>query len=291
MTTTTSSSSSQATRLPPDAFRPASERSGRAAALRRLLESTLDIVLPNACAACRQPVDGFGRSLCGPCAATICADRDRNYCGRCGRTLAALAIRERDCAGCGTERFWNVRRVVRVGTYSQPLRRLLVGLKFYRGSRNANVAGKLLADELGRQIWIHEIDCLVPVPMHRLRRLQRPCDHARTLAEQVGRRLGIPVLRAVRRPRYTPSQMRFPSRAARFENVAGCFKAVRRPRVEGRTVCIIDNLIVTGATVHEMSKVLRRAGAVRVYAAVVARSVPPGDSQWGPIFADPAEPL
>ena len=45
----------------------------------------------------------------------------------------------------------------------------------------------------------------------------------------------------------------------------------------GKTVCIVDNLMSTGATVTEVSKVLRRAGAKRIYAAVVARPAAPGD--------------
>jgi phosphoribosylpyrophosphate synthetase len=42
-------------------------------------------------------------------------------------------------------------------------------------------------------------------------------------------------------------------------------------------VCIVDNLLVSGATVTEASKVLRRLGAKRIYAAVLARTPPPGE--------------
>ena len=65
------------------------------------------------------------------------------------------------------------------------------------------------------------------------------------------------------------------SRAERFRNVAGCF-AVKRwaiERLAGKTVCIVDNLLATGATVHEVSKVLREGGAKRIYVAVIARTV------------------
>jgi predicted amidophosphoribosyltransferase len=49
--------------------------------------------------------------------------------------------------------------------------------------------------------------------------------------------------------------------------------------VQGMTVCIVDNLLVTGATVCEVSKVLRKAGAKKIYAAVAARTVSGGDFQ------------
>ncbi|RMF74670.1 MAG: hypothetical protein D6744_14295, partial [Planctomycetota bacterium] len=69
------------------------------------------------------------------------------------------------------------------------------------------------------------------------------------------------------------------SRTARFENVRGCFAPTRRPAVAGARVCIVDNLLVTGATIHEVAKVLRAAGARRIYAAVAARTVMSGDYQ------------
>ena len=115
--------------------------------------------------------------------------------------------------------------------------------------------------------------------MHWLRRAQRRCDHTGVLAGALSRQLGVRVLKGVLREKNTPSQTRIVSRQKRFENVKGCFAVSRPKRVADKTVCIVDNLIVTGATVHEVSKVLRKAGAKRNYAAVVARSVMPGDVQ------------
>jgi predicted amidophosphoribosyltransferase len=107
----------------------------------------------------------------------------------------------------------------------------------------------------------------------------------------VSRHLEIPVRNAaVRRVKYSVSQTRTPSQAQRFKNVKDCFGPARRPQVAGKTVCIIDNLLVTGATIHEVSKVLRRAGAKRIHAAVLARSSLPGDPQPKPPPTDAAQP-
>jgi ComF family protein len=204
--------------------------------------------------------------------------------------MSPLAIHEKYCARCRTEHFWNVAGVARVGLYrDETLRRLLVGLKFTGSERQADYLGELLADALRETPWASKLEALVPVPMHRLRRWQRPGDHARLLAEAVSRRLKIPVRKAaVRRIKYSISQTRTLSRAARFQNVKDCFGPARRPKIAGQTVCIIDNLLVTGATIHEVSKVLRKAGAKRIYAAVVARSTLPGDPQ--PALEAPTPP-
>jgi len=232
---------------------------------------------------------------CAACHAVLDGRRRLPYCRRCGRTLPAAAIHTDGCARCRTEAFWNVAAVARAGPYVGGLRDLLLDLKYRGQERNAEYAGDLLADELRGCDWPGTLDALVPVPMHWLRRCQRPCDHARLLAEALSRRLNVPVVRLLRRARHAPSQTRQHGKVARFENVRGCFAtrgwwrerlpAWLRPwlgwwpaaDLRGKTVCIVDNLIVAGATVHEVAKMLRKAGVRRVYAAVVARGPAPGD--------------
>jgi ComF family protein len=246
--------------------------------------SLLDALLPQTCVACDGWIAGNEGRVCPACQAAIETAQAVPYCPRCGRTMSPLAIHEKYCARCRTERFWNVAGVARVGLYrDETLRRLLVGLKFTGSERQADYLGALLADAMRRTRWAGELEALVPVPMHRLRRWQRPCDHARLLAEAISRRLSIPVRKAaVRRVKYSISQTQTLSQAARFQNVKDCFGPARRPKIAGQTVCIIDNLLVTGATIYEVSKVLRKAGAKRIYAAVVARSTLPGDPQPQP---------
>jgi predicted amidophosphoribosyltransferase len=139
-----------------------------------------------------------------------------------------------------------------------------------------------MAEALRELPWLHELDALVPVPMHWLRRWQRRCNHTMVLTTALSKELGIPLLKGVLREKNTPSQTHVTSRTKRFENVKGCFAVNRPDRVAGKTVCIVDNLIVTGATAHEVSKVLRKAGAKRIYLAVAARTAIPSDLQAKP---------
>ena len=240
-----------------------------------------DAVLPQTCITCGVWVPVGSQPTCGPYRERLAAIMRVSYCPHCGRTMPRAAIDERNCARCRRESFWNVAGVARVGTYEPRVRRLITGLKYGGHERNAEMAGDLLAKAIDARGWAGELDYLVPVPMHWLRRWQRPCDHAWLLAAAISRRLGLPVLRAVRRTKHTPSQTRVMSRNQRFENVKGCFEPQRRAerRLGGKRVCIIDNLLATGATVHEVSKALRRAGAGRIYAALIGRTVLVGDDQ------------
>lgn len=263
----------------------------RLAAGRAALAAVGDALLPQTCVGCGAWIAGGTGAVCATCGAELSAVAALPYCGRCGRTLPTAAIHEDACARCRTEAFWNVRGVARVGIYTPALRQIALDLKYRGHERSAEYLAGLLAEALRGRAWLAEVEALVPVPMHWFRRLQRPCDHAQLLAEALGRRLRLPVVRLVRRARHSPSQTGMLSKAARFENVKGCFAtpwwwgwARWRPggtSVAGRTVCIVDNLITAGATVHEVSKVLRRAGARRIYAATVVRTPAPGDPALG----------
>jgi predicted amidophosphoribosyltransferase len=254
------------------------------AALRSLGSGLLDALLPQTCAACGEWIDAQQGLVCGACDAAVRAGLTRPYCSRCGRTVPSPAIHEDGCARCKTESFWNVAAIARVGGYTPAVRRLAVGLKYRGSERNAEYLADRLVQAMSAAGWLPELDALVAVPMHWLRRGQRPCDHAAVLAEALSRRIRRPVIRPVRRARHAPSQANIASKTVRFENVRDCFAPPRwwlppwpKPRLTGWTVCIIDNVVSTGATITEVSKVLRRAGAKRIYAATIARPAAPGD--------------
>jgi len=248
-----------------------------------LARGVLDAAVPQTCAACGVWISGR-TPMCPGCESEVNEAFALPYCHRCGRTLAPLSIHEDNCARCRAEAFWNVAGVARVGLYTPAIRALLVGLKYHGHERNTAYLAERLAAAIVAAGWSSELEALVPVPMHWLRRLQRPCDHAAMLAGELSRLLKLPVIRMVRRVVNSRSQTGMPTKAARFENVKGCFALARRHwpawlrrNVEGKTVCIVDNLIMTGATVCEVSKVLRKAGARRIYAAAIARPAAPGD--------------
>lgn len=60
------------------------------------------------------------------------------------------------------------------------------------------------------------------------------------------------------------------SAAKRARNVAGAFAVRRGHNFGGRSICLIDDIKTTGATLNECAQVLKAAGASRVFALVLA---------------------
>jgi ComF family protein len=121
------------------------------------------------------------------------------------------------------------------------------------------------ADTLAR------VDLLVPVPLHHVRRLTRQYNQAALLAAALARLTGKEFNgRALIRRRYTPSQGHR-SQTERRHNVAGAF-AVKNPAAfKGARIAVIDDVITTGATALECTRVLKAAGAKEVHIITIAR--------------------
>jgi len=60
------------------------------------------------------------------------------------------------------------------------------------------------------------------------------------------------------------------SPAARAKNVSGAFAIRNGRKLEGKKVCLIDDIKTTGATLNECAKILKEAGVSKVFALVLA---------------------
>jgi ComF family protein len=116
-----------------------------------------------------------------------------------------------------------------------------------------------------------EFDIVVPVPLHPTRRRERGFNQADLLAELLSTRISIRCKRVLKRIRYTTTQTAL-DRAERIENLHNAFRLRKNADVRGLDVLLIDDVLTTGSTLSECARVLKRAGAISVYAATAARA-------------------
>jgi ComF family protein len=160
-----------------------------------------------------------------------------------------------------------------LGRYEGPLRNVVLKTKRSSAEAMSLAVGRLLAMRLGDKIRDFRPDVVAPIPMHWTRRLWRGTNSPELLAECLSRKLGMPVLRTLRRRRYTSPQKDLPPRE-RFQNVRDAFALSRwrRQRWKDARVLLVDDILTTGATCSEAAGLLKRAGAAAVAVAVVARA-------------------
>lgn len=170
-------------------------------------------------------------------------------------------------------------RAVAYGSYESGLRELIHLLK-YNGIRPAaNVLGRMLAEAIAalKPGFTTSDITVVPVPLHRSKLRQRGFNQAELIARaamKISGSAGCLHLSAgvLERTRETASQIGLTSHQRR-QNLRGAFRVARPDSVNVREVLVVDDVYTTGATVSECARVLRRAGATRVWVATVARTL------------------
>lgn len=134
------------------------------------------------------------------------------------------------------------------------------------------VLGSLLASELST---LDEIGSyvLLPVPLHKLKEKERGYNQSEFIARGISKVLNIDVnVDLVKRTKYTQSQTKL-NQTERELNVMDAFTLTnpQKSSHDVKNVIIIDDVITTGATINEVTKVLRnKTGINKIVAASIA---------------------
>jgi ComF family protein len=229
--------------------------------LRRLGGRALDLLFPARCAAC----DAAGESpFCGPCAETLVPlPAGCPLCGAPQDEALLPVLRPRRCPHCRT----------------RPPRFACASAPYLHGGALAEAIHRLKyenREDLGAALGIlfegcvvPKSDVLVPIPLHPRRLRQRGYDQAQLLAAAAAQRFRLPVATLLRRVRETGQQVGR-DRAARERSVRGAFAAAGS--VLGARICLIDDVLTTGATASSAAAALLDAGAARVEVRTLARA-------------------
>ena len=229
--------------------------------IRRGLERLQPALLPWRCLLCAA-AGTKGMDLCASCMKDM--PRNASCCARCALPLPLAAAM---CGQCLRRAppwhgAWAPFR------YGWPLDRLETRFKF--GDDLA--AGRTLAALWRSEPVPPDLPALiVPVPLHRSRLRQRGYNQALELARPLAAALNLPVERdLLLRTRDTSAQTEL-DRTARRRNVRGAFR-VRAAAARPDHLALRDDVMTTGATLAECTRLLRRAGVRRVDVWALARA-------------------
>ena len=151
--------------------------------------------------------------------------------------------------------------------YEFPVDAAIKALKFQRRLYYAPAFGELLCKACA--LLPDDIDAIVPVPLHWRRRWFRGFNQAHEIGKLVAKKLGVPILGNVRRIRSTPFQSGLSARE-RAKNLRSAFAV--SGGLSREHILIVDDVITTGATVRQLARVVKKAGANKVSALAIARS-------------------
>jgi ComF family protein len=235
-----------------------------------VIRDLVDFCYPPACAACRAGCE-TGEFLCVACLDQLRSLESGSACERCGKPIAYDAAPCPFCNGRGIRYY---RRILRLGTFSDPLKALIHQMKYNsRWSLAERLADRLLEQERVR-LLLNDVDVIAPVPLHRWKQFRRGYNQADLIAERLSQKAEKPLVRPAARVRNTESQTQLRTRQERLQNLRNAFKLVNPKSIAGKRVLVIDDVTTTGATLQSLARALKRAKPANLSAVVVAIADP-----------------
>ena len=229
--------------------------------LRRAVLGALDLVFPARCSSCDAPGES---PFCPLCAETLIpVPAGCPVCGVPQDESLLPALKPRRCPHC-RERPPRFAQASAAYLHGGALAEAIYRLKYERREDLGSALGVLF-----EACAVPKSDVLVPIPLHPRRLRQRGYDQARLLAEGAARRFRLPVASLLQRVRETGQQVGR-DRTSRERAVRGAFAA--KGAILGVRICLIDDVLTTGATASAAAAALLDAGAARVEVRTLARA-------------------
>lgn len=228
-------------------------------------EGLLDLVYPPKCLVCDEMQPDY---LCADCIKQITLIEGR-VCKDCG----ALLEDDKWCTECQSIDF-AFKSARSVGVYDGVLKDAIHQFKYSGHRVLAPVFGTLMVGYLHKHTdCLQNVDCIIPVPIHRSRLRQRGFNQSELLAEVISREFALPLVRgALVRTHATHPQVNLPN-DKRHENMQNAFQAVQADAIKSRSILLIDDVFTTGSTVDSAARSLRNAGAGEIHVLTLARSL------------------
>lgn len=234
-----------------------------------LFQACKELLFPSHCLACKRQLPCRELPLfCCDCLARI-KFVNPPVCTCCGTPFPGG--RNHYCGHCLTRPygFQSARSAV---LYDEPVAPLISNLKF-RGDLSCLSTLTTIAKNSPGFRELSVPDIIIPIPLHIKRLRKRGFNQALIIAESL-----FPDNRSKIQPellirnRATPPQTGL-SGSRRRKNLKNAFSAKRPQIVSGKKILLIDDVLTTGSTVDECSRILSRSGAGIIEVFTLARAL------------------
>lgn len=216
-----------------------------------LLHDLSDFLLPRRCLICHQRLNQKEHTICAVCHVELPLTDHHQ---------AEHSPLER--------RFWGQIPVVRAASMlhhdGEKARRLIHLLKYHQHPEVATHLAALYARQLKDSGFFLGIDCIIPLPLHWRRQLQRGYNQSHYIARGIAREVHLPIYRnVIRRVVNNPSQTTL-SGKDRIDNVQDIFRLIHPQKIQGKHLLLIDDVTTTGATIASCARELSKAPGVKI---------------------------
>ncbi len=191
----------------------------------------------------------------------------KTSCPQCGLSSSGTGLNRTVCGSCiSSPPDFDVTHAVFL--YDFPIDSMMQRYKYGNMLSLCAFFGALLSEKVD----MGTVDLIIPMPMHPARIKERGFNQALEIAKVLVKNQKEKLdFKSVIRQTLTPPQASLPLKE-RVKNIKGAFKV--NTNFAGKSIAIVDDVMTTGASLNELAKTLKKAGAAHVECWVIARTLP-----------------
>jgi ComF family protein len=235
------------------------------------LKKILEIIFPSHCLYCEKIISAEGL-FCSNCWQKLQFITDPK-CKICSHPFEFKVSDDLTCAQClSYPPAYD--KAITIFRYNEIIKKIISQFKYRDATYIAKKLAKLLFNKSCSEL--ENIDFIVAVPLHKKRLRQRKFNQSLLLCRAM--------------LRYAPQTKFYPDFLLRIKNTKAQVELRKKPRqknlknafdlnkkyreiVKGKSFLLLDDVITTGATLHNCAKILKKSGAKKVTILTVAKTV------------------
>jgi ComF family protein len=227
--------------------------------IKRVLASLANYILPYRCSSCSQLIDKE-QGMCAPCFSKLNFITSP-YCSCCGFPFEFFIEGQNLCGRCVAKQP-NYDLARSLFKFDLESKKLIHAFKYNDRTAHSKMFAKLIIARYKQEI--EEVDLVIPVPMHRIKRIFRQYNPAQILAKDIADSLKIPMVPDVLiKTKWTKPQTKL-TKYQREKNLSGSLVFNIKRIVKGMRVLLVDDVKTTGTTCNTCAKLLKTSGAISV---------------------------
>lgn len=223
-------------------------------------ETFLDALYPRTCALCASLLNSKEKGICTACALRLKPLREP-LCKKCGKPLRD--VQEEFCFDCRRHKhIFSCNQGI--FPYNEQMQGAIARWKF-QGRREYSAFFGQVMYYYGKDYIAHcRPQAIFSMPLHKYKEKSRGFDQAKDLAKIIQSRTQIPYMEDFLIRKKNTRAMKALDSRQRKQNIKGAFALVKD--IPGlKRVLVIDDIYTTGASLDEVSKVLKEAGIEEIY--------------------------
>ncbi|HPN38044.1 MAG TPA: ComF family protein [Melioribacteraceae bacterium] len=213
-----------------------------------LLNETLNLLLPGFCSGCNKKLTAKEQWLCNNCFSAL----------EIADSAFINSFYNEKFAGVSHINFLYSCFKYQKGEVFQ---KLIHKLKYEGYFRIGKFLGNILGNNLIKSLPINEYNIILPVPIHKIKKIERGFNQSEYIAKQIAKITNINYsTKVVFRKVYKESQTTY-NKIERLNNIKGVFYIKNPDLIKSKNVIVVDDIITTGGTVIEITNLCKKAGA------------------------------